>query len=101
MRLQKGEDWTDLFRRYIHCAIAHEQPGWQSGVGPTKTAAMLGINYKNKFKHYASRPFEPHKFEQSPLLEQVAREEAEKIGRILTPGMLAVLVCSPEPPSGP
>jgi hypothetical protein len=59
---------------------------------------MLGIDYKSKFKHYASKRFEPRKFERSPLLEQVAREEAGKIGRILSPGMLAVLVCSPEPP---
>jgi hypothetical protein len=101
MRLQKGEDLADVYRRYIHRAIACEQPGWQSGVGSTKTAALLGINYKNKFKHYASRPFEPHQFERSPLLEQVAREEAAKIGLVLSPGMLAVLVCSPEPLSGP
>jgi hypothetical protein len=101
MRLQKGEDWADLYRRYIHCAIAHEQPGWQSGVGPTATADMLGISYKNKFKHYTRRPFEPHQFERSPLLERIAREEAAQIGLVLSPGMLAVLVCSSEPPSGP
>jgi hypothetical protein len=101
MRLQKGEDWADMYRRYIHYAIAHGQPGWQSGAGPTATADMLGISYKNKFKHYASRPFAPYQFERSPLLEQIAHDEAAKIGRTLSPGMLAMLVCSPEPPSGP
>ena len=74
-------------------------PGWQSGVGQTETAARLGIDYKSQFKHYASRPFEPHKIEWSSLLEQVAREEAAKIGRILSPDMLAVLVYLPEPPT--
>jgi hypothetical protein len=99
MQLQQGETWADLYRRYIHSAIAHAQPGWQSGVGPTQTPARLGIDHKSKFKHYARRPFEPHKFEWSPLLEHVARDEAAKIGCILSPDMLAVLVCSSEPPS--
>jgi hypothetical protein len=90
-----------VYRHYIHRAIAHKQPGWQSGAGPTKTAAMLGVDYKSKFKHYARRPFEPHKIKRSPLLEQVAREEAAKIGLVLSPGMLAVLICSPEPSSSP
>ena len=64
---------------------------------------MLGIDYKSKFKHYASKlRLKPRKFRAvTPLLEQVAREEAGKIGHILSPGMLAVLVCSPEPPRDP
>jgi hypothetical protein len=101
MRLRAGETHADVYRRYIHIAIARDQPGWQSGVGPTATADLLGIDYNNKFKHYRTTEFVPHRFPWSVLLEQVAREEAEKIGRILSPGMLAVLVCSPEALIGP
>jgi hypothetical protein len=94
MRLRPGETHADVDRRYIHIAIAREQPGWQSGVGPTATAAMLGIDYKKKFKRYRKTEFVPHRFPWSALLEQVAREEAEKIGRDLTSPMLVVLVCT-------
>jgi hypothetical protein len=92
MRLRPGETQADVYRRYIHIAIARDQPGWQSGVGPSATAEMLGIDYKNKFKHYRKTQFVPHRFPWSALLEQVACEEAEKIGRDLTPSMLVLLV---------
>ena len=39
---RRGRLGLILYRRYVHSAIAYEQPGWQSGAGPTKTAVYAG-----------------------------------------------------------
>jgi hypothetical protein len=93
-RLRPGETHADVYRRSSHSAMAREQPGWQRGVGPTATANRLGIDAKSTCKHDGQTEGVPHRCPWSALLEQVAREEAEKIGRDLPAPRRVPLVCT-------
>jgi hypothetical protein len=91
MRMQKGETFADVYRRYIHHAIARGVGGWRVRAPHRWIAALLGISYNNKYKHYRRKPFEPQRFPHTKLLEAVARKEAAKIGKQLTSDMLVLL----------
>ena len=52
MRIQKGETHQDVYRRYIHQAIARGVGGWCVDWSNPRIARALGINYHNKFKNY-------------------------------------------------
>jgi hypothetical protein len=95
MQVRKGELSADVYRRYVHQAIAHGLGEWSvyengSPVSGKNIALMLGISYEN-YKSYRKRAFEPQRFPSSDLLEKVAREEAEKFTDF-TPAMYDVLV---------
>ena len=95
MRLQQGEPLEAVYRRYVHTAIAHRVDGWQVPLPGTMIARSLGIEYRSKFANYIRRPFEPQKFPLTEPFEQVIREEAAKVGLVVTPEMLAVLTSPP------
>jgi hypothetical protein len=96
-RTGKGETSADVYRRYVHQAIAAGLGEWvvfnEKGkyAKGKDIAAMLGINYQNQYKNYKRRPFERGRFPDCELLKSVAIEELRKVGMTLTPRMYADL----------
>jgi hypothetical protein len=91
MHALPGEGNVDVYRRYVHKAIAHGFGEWGVYAKGKDIASMLGIDYENQYKSYRKREFEPQRFQPSDLLHQVASEEAQKVGKVLTPAMYNAL----------